>query len=112
MASFSNDVKKELCKGITDKDKRYACLYGILLYCKGLTDSHISFSTECEEFALLFEMLVKSIFNNEIKVKIETGSRKNGNKAYALSIEDKQSVSRIQQTYNTVSYTHLRAHET
>ena len=100
MASFSNDVKKELCKGITDKDKRYACLYGILLYCKGLTDSHISFSTECEEFALLFEMLVKSIFNNEIKVKIETGSRKNGNKAYALSIEDKQSVSRIQQTYN------------
>ena len=46
MASFSNDVKKELCKGITDKDKRYACLYGILLYCKGLTDSHISFSVK------------------------------------------------------------------
>lgn len=100
MASFSNDVKKELCTVITDNDKRYACLYGILLYCKGFTDSHISFSTECEEFALLFEMLVKNIFNNDIKVKIETGMRKNGSKAYALSIEDKQAVRRIQETYN------------
>lgn len=100
MASFSNDVKKELCKGITDKDKRYACLYGILLYCKGFTDSHISFSTECEEFALLFEMLVKNIFSNEIKVRIETGTRKNGSNIYNLGIEDKQSVERLWKTYN------------
>lgn len=100
MASFSNDVKKELCTGITDKDKRYACLYGILLYCKGFTDSHISFSTECEEFALLFEMLVKNIFSNEIKVRIETGARKNGSNIYTLGIEDKQSVELIRKTYN------------
>lgn len=100
MASFSNDVKKELCAGITDKDKRYACLYGILLYCKGFTDSHISFSTECEEFALLFKMLVKNIFNNEIKVIIETGTRKNGNNVYTLSIEDRQSAEHIRQLYN------------
>lgn len=100
MASFSNDVKKELCAGITDKDKRYACLYGILLYCKGFTDSHISFSTECEEFALLFEMLVKNIFNNEIKVRTETGTRKNGNNVYTLSIEDRQSAEHIRQLYN------------
>lgn len=100
MASFSNDVKKELCTGITDKDKRYACLYGILLYCKGFTDSHISFSTECEEFALLFEMLVKNVFNNEIKVEIEKGTRKNGSNVYTLSIEDGQSAEYIRKAYN------------
>lgn len=100
MASFSNDVKKELCTGITDKDKKYACLYGILLYCKGFTDNHIGFSTECKEFALLFEMLVKNIFDNEIKVIIETGTRKNGSNIYTLSIDDKQSVYLILKTYN------------
>lgn len=100
MSSFSNDVKKELCSGITDNDKKYACLYGILLYCKGFTDSHISFSTESEEFAALFEMLVKSIFSGIIKASCETGTRKSGSKIYTVSITGEDSVKLIKETYD------------
>ena len=30
--SFSNDVREEIARSITDRDRQFACLYGILLY--------------------------------------------------------------------------------
>lgn len=87
MASFSNDVKKELVAVITDKDKRYACLYGILLYCKNLSENRIAFTTESAEFAEMFKELIKSVFKDKVIVNTEISEKKSGGKIYSLSIE-------------------------
>ena len=35
--SFSNDVREEIARSITDRDRQFACLYGILLYSRIFT---------------------------------------------------------------------------
>ena len=44
--SFSQSVKEELCSVITDRDKEYACLYGMLLFCRRFSAEEIQFQTE------------------------------------------------------------------
>ena len=44
--SFSNEVRKEICSDITDKDRRFACLYGMLLFCRHLGSERISFQSK------------------------------------------------------------------
>ena len=40
--SFSNDVRQEICSSVNDKDKRFACLYGMILFSKNLSDKCIT----------------------------------------------------------------------
>lgn len=100
MASFSNEVKKELASVITDKDKRYACLYGILLFCKSLSEFRIAFTTESTEFYNMFQPLVKSVFKDSVKVNIEFTEKKNGGKVYSISIDDSSNIKLILDKYN------------
>ena len=37
--SFSNDVREEIARSITDRDRQFACLYGILLYSRIFTQN-------------------------------------------------------------------------
>ena len=37
--SFSNDVREEIARSITDRDRQFACLYGILLYSRIFTST-------------------------------------------------------------------------
>lgn len=41
--SFSYSVKKELCGLMTDRDRKFACLYGMLLFCKNFDADSIVF---------------------------------------------------------------------
>lgn len=100
MASFSNEVKKELVSVITDKDKRYACLYGILLYCKNLSENRIAFTTESMEFFDMFQRLVKSVFGSDIAVKADISEKKTGSKIYSLAIKDSGNVKLVLDKYN------------
>lgn len=100
MASFSNEVKKELVSVITDKDKRYACLYGILLYCKNLSYERIAFTTESTEFFEMFQVLVKSVFGNSVALNFEMSEKKNGGKIYSVSINNSENVNLILDKYN------------
>lgn len=100
MASFLNNVKEEICKSINDRDKKYACLYGILLYCRSLSENQISFSTECGKFAELFEKLLKNVFSGKINYRRETGTKKNGITFYSFLIDDRESIERIFRVYN------------
>ena len=95
MPSFSNEVKKEILKSITDKDKRYACLYGMLLCCKSIQGGEISFNTESEELPGVFRKLIKSVFSDKIIVKVEESHKKSGTAVYQVSIEDKQHTAEI-----------------
>lgn len=99
MASFSNEVKKEIVTTITDKDKRYACLYGILLFCRSITKNSMSFTTESEEFSGLFFRVVKSVFKNSISVNMEVTEKKNGGMIYSISV-DSENVADMFSKYN------------
>ncbi len=99
MASFSNEVKKELVSAVTDKDRRYACLYGILLFCRNITDEFIGFTTESAEFSQLFPRIVKSVFKDSVTVNTEITEKKSGGKIYALSISS-ENVKDILNRYN------------
>lgn len=100
MASFSNDVKKELVSSITDMDKRYACLYGVLLFCKIINENAICFTTESYEFAALFPEIVKSVFKETIIVNTEVTQKKNGTSIYNLSIRGCEQIKTVLNKYN------------
>lgn len=100
MASFSNDVKAEICRCITDSDKRYACLYGIVLYCRNASESSISINTESTSFYELVGDLIKNIFGKKVLYKTEVIQKKNGNMGYSINISDEKSINTIYKTYN------------
>lgn len=99
MASFSNDVKAEICHAITDSDKKYACLYGIILYCRHMDDNSVFISTESECFYELACNLISHVFGNSVIYNTETMIKKNGNTGYYISITDNNSVSNIYEKY-------------
>ncbi len=100
MASFSNDVKKEISATVTDKDKRYACLYGVLLFCRNITEKAVSFTTESMEFSQLFQRVVKSVFKENITVNVETTQKKNGGNIYSLNISGCDKVEMLLNKYD------------
>lgn len=61
MASFSNQVKTEICGSIRKPSDRRAFLTGILLAARRFTAGEIILQTECEAFAALFPQLVQSV---------------------------------------------------
>lgn len=97
--SFSYDVKKELCSGITDKDKQYACLYGMLLFCKQFSFEQITLQTEHELSAKLFETLANHFTASEAVSCAET-SKRNGTVVYTLTISDADSCRALTSLYH------------
>ena len=71
MASFSNDVKAEICRCITDSDKRYACLYAIVLYSRNVSGDNISVNTESKFFFELACQLLRKNFGKNVLYKTE-----------------------------------------
>lgn len=93
--SFSNDVRQEICSTINDKDKRFACLYGMLIFSKSLSEKSISVNTESEITARLFPELVKSVFGNDIEVNVQkSGSH------YSLTIENEEHIKAVLTKYS------------
>ena len=86
--SFSYDVKEELCSCITDMDKKYACLYGMLLFCKQFDSSQITFQTEHEKVAGLFCSLVDDMLNGRKIVSVTKTEKKNKGTIFSLNIEN------------------------
>lgn len=100
MASFSNDVKGEICRSITDSDKKYACLYGIMLYSRHLSKSRISIHTESDRFFELVKQLLKSVFGDNVIYDTEIILRKSGARVFYVNISDKRSLKKIYETYS------------
>ncbi len=100
MASFSNNVRKEICSSITDSDKKYACLYGIILYCRHLDCSKISVHTESECFFELACSLITGIFGDKSCYETEVLTKKNGCSVYYINISDRIFLQKIFETYN------------
>lgn len=93
--SFSNDVRQEICSSVNDKDKRFACLYGMILFSKNLSDKCITLNTENEITAKLFPELVHRVFSGKIEVKIQKS-----NSHYTCIIEGEEQVRQVYKRYS------------
>ncbi len=84
--SFSHSVKKELCSIITDKDRKYCCLYGMLLFCKNFTPDSITFQTENQLVCELFCRLADDVIGGKDIVEVTETKKKNDVSLYSLNI--------------------------
>ncbi len=88
--SFSYSVKKELCTLMTDRDRKYACFYGMLLFCKSFSADSIVFQTENDLVCKLFCSLADDVLEIKNAVKVTKNVKKNDVVLYALSIENQE----------------------
>lgn len=97
---FSYNIKSELCKKLTDYDKKYACLYGMLLFSHRFAlNDNISFRTENENISKLFINLVYDIFGKNIIVQHYQKDIKDNSKAYYFKLS-KHDVELISKEFN------------
>ncbi len=92
--SFSNEVRAEIRRTINDRDKRFACLYGILLYCRVFTETQLCIQSESEEVASLVPELFHSVFGKEPRA-----DEKSEGGLYSLTITDPELMELICRTY-------------
>ena len=95
--SFSNGVREEICSYISDKDKRFACLYGMLLFGRTLSNEQICFQTESKIAAEQFSKLFSAVFRHELNCREHT--RKNGTILYIYEISDEKLIGEVYSKY-------------
>lgn len=86
MPSFSYTVKEELCSEITDRDKKYACLYGMLISAKHFDFDRIVFQTKNDKVFALFEELISTVIKNKTEIKIVKKMNKTGSCTYSAEL--------------------------
>ena len=97
MISFSNQVKQELCTTITDQDKAYACLYGMLLFARQLRQDEILMQSESEAFYELMPRLFRQVFGDRVQPRMETGQH---GTLYSVSLTDPEQVHIVLERYH------------
>lgn len=97
MVSFSNQVKQELCTTITDRDKAYACLYGMLLFARQLRQDEILLQSESEAFYELMPRLFRQVFGDRVQPRMETGQH---GTLYSVSLTDPEQVRIVLERYH------------
>lgn len=95
--SFSNEVRKEICSSVNDKEKRFACLYGMLLFSRELSAGSVCFQSESGSSSQLFAELFRRVFRTEPSCK--TNTRRNGTVLYSYEITDPKLISEIYSRY-------------
>ena len=95
--SFSNEVRKEICSAITDKDRRFACLYGMLLYCRHLGSDRISFQSKSRTSADAFAELFRRVFHEDLACRLSESS--SGNTLYIYDITEPRIIGEVFEKY-------------
>lgn len=99
--SFSNDVRSEICSAVSDNDKRFACLYGMLLFCRTLSPEQICFQTESRVSADFFGVLFRNVFRSSPECR--ENARKDGTVLYTYDIYDKKLIDEVYRTYRFIN---------
>ncbi|MGN1411467.1 MAG: DNA-binding protein WhiA [Oscillospiraceae bacterium] len=98
--NFSLSIKSELCKKLTDYDKKTACLYGMLLFSHRFAqDEKTSFRTESKSVAELFPRLIHDILGGNFKIESYQKDIKGNSKAYYFNLSS-QDVKVISKEFN------------
>ena len=103
--SFSYSVKKELCGLMTDKDRKFACLYGMLLFCRNFAADSIVFQTENDEVCKLFCNLADDVIGKSDVVTVTKNEKKNNTVLYVLEIKEESHREEIIYRYHISSRT-------
>ncbi len=98
--SFSHEVREEIAKSIIDRDRQFACLYGILLYSRIFTEEQIVLQSESPVFARLVPMLFRVVFRAELHPDVRAISRGADQSLVSYTISDPQQRQRICDTYH------------
>lgn len=98
--SFSHDVRECIRANINDHDKRFACLYGMLLYSKAVTRQEICLKSESEVFRSVFPVLVKTIFGASVRITTQEKPRKNGRSLWIYKITEPEQVTSIRHIFH------------
>lgn len=91
--SFSENVRMELRNNINSKDKRTACLYGMLLFGRTLSADRIIFRSKSKTSADTFGELFGRVF--KCRLESRRSEIKNGKMNYIHEITDKELIDRI-----------------
>lgn len=95
--SFSDEVRNEICANINDKDKRFACLYGMLLFSRTLTKERICFQSKSCKAADTFAELFAAVFKYTPERRISEA--KNGRIMYIFDIKEKNLIANVFSKY-------------
>lgn len=95
--SFSDKVRKEICTSITDKNMRFACFYGMILFSRKLTEKQILFQSKNIVCAETFRSLFEKVFHEKIVCKESHG--KNGSVIYTYDIKSAETTEKIFRKY-------------
>lgn len=98
--SFSNDVREEIVRGIIDRDRQFACLYGILLYSRTFTKQQIILQSESPVFARLLPFLFQSVLHIRLMSDDKVPFRSGVQAMYSFTISDPQQIEQICNTYH------------
>lgn len=93
--SFSSEVKRELTQHLTDSDKKYACLYGMILFCKHFSAEGLVFQTENKLVADTFISLTDDLLGRKNTVSVSENTKKNGTVLYTLSVDETENIEEI-----------------
>ncbi len=96
--SFANEVREEIARGINDRDRQFACLYGILLYCRTFSAEQIVLQTENAVLSNLLPTLFRTVLHIQLEpdTHIKSGSGTNT----SFMIQDDLQIQRICDTYH------------
>ncbi len=95
--SFSNTVREEISGTVNDKEKRFACLYGMLLFCRILSRGRISFQSESAVSAELFGKLFRNVFG--IAPECRSTERRSGTFMFSYDITDPALIGEVYSKY-------------
>lgn len=92
MQPFSADVKDEILDNMNSRAKCDACIFGMLIFCKGLTDDALRLITENHRTAEFFNVNISRIIGHEL----EFSHVSRGDKTfYNIDISDGQDMLRL-----------------
>lgn len=98
--SFSDNVRQNIRGTINDHDKRFACLYAMLLFSRTLTKDEICLKSESEILDSVFPILMKTIFGARVPLQVECKPRKDGSVLRIYRITGREAVTKIRSTFH------------
>ena len=98
--SFSHDVRECIRSTINDHDRRFACLYGMLLFGRTVTYEEICLKSESDVFRSVFPVLLKTVFGAAVPLSVENKPRKDHSVLTIYRITGREAVTKIRHTFH------------
>ncbi len=98
--TFADSVRECIRDSIVDQDRRFACLYGMLLFSKTMTDQEMVLKSESPVYRAVFPVLVKTVLGIGIPLEIVDKPRKNGSVLTIYRIRGEEAIATIQSLFH------------